>query len=189
MSEWTHRLQKVQAALSPREEEAIDHIPLLALKEERMSFGKTHVGKTYMEVWTSSPEWSKWFLQHYESSKKLSHRKMIRFIKLMIEETETHGEGVQQSPVPPASHATPKVMMTRPKAKAMPMTSSHPGESTAVETPWVPSEEQSEIHALQARMGNLENALHQILQHLVPEPVETFPTMPIDEEWNDPWNN
>ena len=79
--------------------------------------------------------------------------------------------------------------MTRPKAKAMPMTSGHPGESTGVETPWVPSEEQSEIHALQARMGNLENALHQILQHLVPEPVENFPTMPIDEEWNDPWNN
>ncbi|CAL1168143.1 unnamed protein product [Cladocopium goreaui] len=104
----------------PSPEEAIDHIPLSALKEERMSFGKTHVGKTYMEVWMSSPEWTKWFLQHYESSKKLSHRKMIRFIKLMIEET--------------------------------------------------------------ARMGNLENALHQILQHLVPEPVETFPTMPIDEE-------
>jgi len=43
-------------------------------------------------------------------------------------------------------------------------------------------------------MGLMENALHQILAHLAPAPMmtnptpELFPTMPIEEEWNDPWN-
>lgn len=189
MSDWTQRLQKVQAAQPPMEEEAIDHIPLSVLKEEKMSFGKTHVGKTFLDVWNSSPEWTKWFLQHYQSSSKLPHRKMIRFIKLMIEETESQGDEIQQAPVPHSTQAAPKTMMIRPKAKPMPMTPNPTGEQPTVDTPWVPSEEQTEIQILQARMGGLESALHQILQHLVPEPVETFPTMPIDEEWNDPWNN
>ena len=187
MSDWAARLQKVQASNPTEEVESIDHLTLDMLKTEKMSFGKAHLGRPYIEVWHSSPEWTKWFFQHYQNSNKLAHRKMIRFIKMMIEETESHGDVPQQAPISPMMHATPKTMIGRPKAKAMPATSTSiemPAEATG--TPWTETEDPHNLHV---RMLNLENALHQIIEHLTPTPTETFPVMPIEEEWNDPWNN
>ena len=186
MSDWTARLQKLQAAAPAEEVENIDHLTLEMLKMEKMTFGKSHLGRPFIEVWNTSPEWTKWFLQHYQSSNKLAHRKMIRFIQMMIEETETQGGVSQQTPINPATHTSPKTMIGRPKAKSMPApsTSSEISPET-VGTPWM----EQDPHNLHVRMLNLEKALHQILEHLAPTPVENFPVMPIKEEWNDPWNN
>ena len=193
MSDWTQRLAKAQASLPQETPEEIDHLTVEELKMEVMSFGKTHVGRTYEEVWNSSPEWTQWFLQHYQKSGKLAHRKMIRYIKLKIESMEEDPIQGHQAPVM-QSHAAPKTMPLRPKAKAQPNpTMPSEGMEQMIEEPWVASEN-AQIMSLQERMGMKENALHQILTHLAPNPAmansspEIFPTMPIEEEWNDPWN-
>ena len=97
-------------------------------------------------------------------------------------------------PVMPKSHATPKTMPMRPKAKACPSNvMCCEGSEPRPEEPWIPTEE-SALQSLEERMGMMENALQQILVHLAPAatastgPPEAFPMMPIDEEWNDPWN-
>ena len=194
MSDWTQRLAKVQASLPQETPEEIDHLSIEELKLEVMTFGKTHLGRTYEDVWNSSPEWTQWFLQHYQKSSKLAHRKMIRYIKLKIEAMEENPTPGRQSPVLPKGHAAPKAMPLRTKAKAQPSTMMSPeGMEPPPEEPWVASEN-AQISSLQERMGLMENALHQILAHLAPAPMmtnptpELFPTMPVEEEWNDPWN-
>ena len=99
MSDWSKRLQRVQAEMPSQEVESIDHLTLETLQSEKVRFGKAHQGKTYAEVWDSAPDWIKWFLGHYQESKDLEHRKMIKFIKLKIEAEETEGE----QPVPSTS--------------------------------------------------------------------------------------
>eukprot|EP00435_Cladocopium_sp_Y103_P045699 s1817_g13.t1 len=190
MSEWAQRLKKIQAAAPAEKEESIDHLTLEDLKVEKMSFGKAHIGRPFLEVWNTSPEWTQWFLQHYAGSSKLAHRKMIKFIKLMIEETENKLEDGQK-PVAPQSLTTPKTMGPQPKSKAMAAPSAAAeGPMSSNGTPWVNTEDPSSVHHLEARMLNMENALQQILNHLAPGPIETFPTMPIEEEWDDDiWNN
>ena len=194
MGDWVQRLAKIQTANPPEDQEDVSHMTLEELKGEMMSFGKTHRGKTFDQVWSSSPEWTQWFLQHYQNSTKVAHKKMVRFIKLKIEEMETQPEGMRQGPVMPQSHAMPKMMAGLPKAKARPVpTTEDEGIEPRPEEPWIPSEDNG-VQSLQVRMSMVENALQQILMHLAPDAsssnpnVEVFPTMPIEEEWNDPWN-
>ena len=194
MSDWTQRLAKVQASLPQEESEDVSHLTIEELKSEVMTFGKAHRGRTFEQVWNTSPEWTQWFLQHYQNSGKTSHKKMVRYIKLKIEEVETNPEIGRQNPVMPKSHAAPKAMISRPKAKAQPGPQmAHAGSEPRPDEPWMPSED-ANVQNLQERMGMVENALQQILMHLAPTPVpdpgniEVFPTMPIEEEWNDPWN-
>lgn len=59
-------------------------------------------GRLRKYAWSSAPDWIRWFLQDYEQSRSLEHRKMIRYIKLKIESLETE-EGGQQMPVHPTA--------------------------------------------------------------------------------------
>jgi hypothetical protein len=76
MSDWSQRLQKIQANNPADEVESIDHLTLEDLKTEKITFGKTLTGRSYLEVWNTSPH------THYSASNKTAHRKMIMFIKL-----------------------------------------------------------------------------------------------------------
>ena len=65
-----------------------------------------------------------------------------------------------------------------------------------IETPWIKNDAVNQrMDQFQERMGNLENALHQILMHLTPEipahhPGTTeVPVIPLDTEFDDPWNS
>lgn len=87
---------------------------------------------------------------------------MIRYIKLKIESLETE-EGGQQMLVHPTAKPAPKALLAKAK--------SHPacGPAMEPEAPWI---EDGAVNArmeqIRERMGNLENALHQILIHLTP---------------------
>ena len=115
MSNWTQRLSRVQASVvNASELEPIGHLSLAELKATPMTFGKAHLGKTYEEIWVSEPQWIKWLMGHYSTSSKTDHRKMIRFIQLKMEESET------EAPQPSAK-SLPKAMATRPKSQAAPV--------------------------------------------------------------------
>eukprot|EP00435_Cladocopium_sp_Y103_P012015 s1763_g3.t1 len=191
MSGWSNRLAKVQSNLvKPAPEEPIGHLTLAMLKEEPVTFGKAHLGKTHEEVWTSSPEWIKWFLGHYASSGKLEHRKMIRFIQLKIEESE----------VEPSAKSLAKSLGAKPKAQSAPspeiLLPEEPGlESFELmsDAPWVAaSGTREDIQALQARMLSLEEAMRgmiTMMQSAMPMHPASTTTGSATAEWDDPWNN
>ena len=100
--------------MSASELERIGHLSLAELKATPMTFGKTHLGKTYDEIWVSDPQWIKWFMGHYSNSGKTDHRKMIRFIQMKIEESEA------ETPQPSAK-SLPKALAARPKSQVAPV--------------------------------------------------------------------
>ena len=107
MSDLVHRLQRIQPTLPTPETESVDHLSLDELKVETVKFGKSHMGKTYTEVWETSQDWVQRFLGHYQSSKNAEHKKVIRLIKLKIEEAEAQGEGSTQAPIQAKKAALP----------------------------------------------------------------------------------
>ena len=117
MSDWVARLQRVQANMPREEAEEIPDVSLADLKVEKMTFGKTHMGRTYEEIWLGYPEWMTWFYQHYRMSTKAAHRRVILFIEKMVEETEAQQSSSAQTPVQPKTQATPKIMTLMPKSK------------------------------------------------------------------------
>ena len=161
MSDWSQRLQKIQANNPADEVESIDHLTLEDLKMEKM----THTGRSYLEVWNTSLH------THYSASNKTAHRKMIMFIKLS------------------RLQWLPRAMLPRRALPCAPRPKPCQWWQRAPRAQWRIHGWRPTIQHLQARMLNMENVLQQILQHLVPNPAEPFPTMPIDEEWNDPRNN
>ena len=108
MSDWSKRLQRLQAEMPKAETETVDHLSLEALQNEKVKFGKAHQGKTYAELWDTAQEWVRWFLTHYQDSSNVEHKKVIRFIKLKIEEGENPEGGTPQMPVRPRPKAAPK---------------------------------------------------------------------------------
>ena len=124
---------------------------------------------------------------------------MIKYIQLKIEEAESNPASLQ-APLRPVAMAQAKVMMAKAKARPAAIERSEVNmeilESMEPEVPWPSTEEsQQMIHGLNVRMVNLENALHQILEHLSPPsttagtmPAESLPIIPSVEEWDDPWN-
>ena len=186
MSDWAKRLQRLQADMPAAETESVDHLSLEVLQNEKVKFGKAHLGKSYAELWETAQEWIKWFLVHYQGSSNVEHKKVIRYIKLKIEEGEAQGTSTTQLPVRPKAKAAPKSLITVRREGPPP----HP--DAAPEEPWINQEE----NALEARMTNLENALHQILMHLTPSIPSTIgsatmsedlPELPLASEWEDPW--
>eukprot|EP00435_Cladocopium_sp_Y103_P017750 s3593_g4.t1 len=193
-SDENHQAAANQVRESPEE---IPQVSLAELKEEKLTFGKTHVGRTYEEIWSGYPEWIRWFYQHYKQSNKAAHRRVILYIEKKVEELENLDAQPSQGPVLPKSHAAPKMMPMQPKAKAMPVMNTA-AESMAMgdpEIPWPASEDRMMVHGLSQRVLNMENALQQILHHIAPPhvPPTTTSTVavstPISEEWEeDPWN-
>eukprot|EP00435_Cladocopium_sp_Y103_P060413 s77_g22.t1 len=194
MSDWTRRLSKVQANVAtPVEEEPIGHLSLQDLKAMPMSFGKAHVGKSFLEIWQTEPGWIKWFLGHYASSSKTEHRKMIRFIHLMIEESE------KETPQPSAKSLA-RVLPAKPKSVAAPVIPQEMSEEPGLEmfemmseAPWVAaSENREEIQALQSRMLSLEATMQQMLSMMQAAMPMTRPSTSSPPEtaaeWENPWD-
>ena len=205
MSEWTKRLQKVQNEMEKPELESVEHLTLADLQNEPVTFGKAHLGKTHEEVWLTAPDWTKWFLGHYHGSQNLAHRRMIKFIKLKIEQVESGGVSTPSTVPKAKAKGMAKSLAARHKSAALnnqgPVT---PGETEPIQCdliepmPWVPEDRQhEEIQDLQNRLGSLETAMHQIIHllsqdRLNPSTVDQFPdlsdTHEHDEAWSDVWN-
>eukprot|EP00435_Cladocopium_sp_Y103_P027404 s2013_g6.t1 len=201
MSDWTQRLQRLQADLPPKELESIEHLTLEMLKAETVKFGKAHQGKTYEMVWETAPDWIRWFLQHYDKSGDTEHRKVIKFIKMKIQEAE--GSGTHQMPMMPKAKATPKSLAATAKIRPAPQPEMMHQQETmdTVTEPWIETEGSSQMMQMEQRMVNLENALHQILVHLTPAATPANPSTAMPAElsvastvsnydWEtDIWNN
>ena len=53
---------------NPEGLEAFQQLSLAEMAETRVTFGKTHVGKTYEELWNQEKGWIKWFCKTYQDS-------------------------------------------------------------------------------------------------------------------------
>ncbi|CAL1136285.1 unnamed protein product [Cladocopium goreaui] len=143
--------------------------------QQTVTFGKTHVGKTYLEMYHNEPKWMKWFLRTYETSQKLDHLKLRHFVQIMVEQEEK-GETPPTMTLTEPSLQMP--MFARAKARPRDQASSHrPHEEMTLHQEMEPDadewslasmnpESNEMITALQARMGHMENAMTEILNHI-----------------------
>jgi hypothetical protein len=69
-----------------------------------VTFGKSHVGKKFLEVWHQEPRWLQWVLKTYEGSSKLDHLKLFHFVQVMLEQEES---GLTPQ-IDPKNNAKPK---------------------------------------------------------------------------------
>ena len=166
------RLMKV----SPGQEtagslEVFKGMSLEEMDQYPVTFGKTHLGKAYIEIWTSQVKWLQWFTKTYEGSTKTEHLKLLHYTTLMIERAELEGEkDAQQMPMIKAK--------AKAKSKTMPMQVRLPESDPEDDDVWLAAEMASQpsyavdpvmqenVNALQGRMTHMENALGEILSHL-----------------------
>ena len=204
MNTWSQRLSKAQALIPAPDQEALDALTLIDIKDTPVTFGKTHLGKTHEEVWLSDLEWVKWFMSHYQKSTRTEHRRMIKFIQLKVEESEAGGATNPQACAKPKG--LPKSLAA--KAKSMPSPSTHwqlavEPEIEAFEMmteglmlPHPDTTELAEnVHGLQERMLNLENAMQHmiaLMSQSATHQMQTNHAMTTPEtaqvEFDDPWN-
>ena len=172
----------------------LSHLTLTELKTEVVSFGQKHQGHTFEKAWEDQG-WISFMVTKYGNSKVLSHRRLIRFVELMVEKHERTNTQVPLLP-PPDSLAGGYAMIeeisgrrsTRAKAKAMPV----PSGATAAEpldydedlafemfnqgtTATTPLHQDPEFTALQDRILNMENALGRVIQHLENQVEKNIP--------------
>ena len=140
--------------------EEMGHVPI--------TFGKAHVGKSFMEIWTLEKKWLMWFIRTYQTSTKPEHMKLVIYTERMVEQAEQESQSSHRQM--PVTQPRPK-----PKAKTQALTPVEtPVPEVINEEPWMesdliyvpPSVHQEEINQLQSRMANLEGALHEILSHI-----------------------
>jgi hypothetical protein len=159
--------------------ESLEHLRLEDLAGETISFGQKHQGRSYLEAWEDQ-EWVQFMINRYQGSTKESHRRFLRFVELKIEQLEQ-----AQHVVPPRQHLSGQ---NRPKAQAKPMAKSlatpislqdgiddWDEESEMfipVTTTYVQGQTSEEVHALQTRMLNMENALTRVIQHIEEQAVQ-----------------
>eukprot|EP00435_Cladocopium_sp_Y103_P028930 s892_g7.t1 len=128
---------------------------LSELMEEKMDFGRAHLGKTYAEM-IPQVKYLQWFSENYKHSRKPCHVKLLRFIQLWVEDKE-------------AKNVTSTPMMPKAKAKSPP--SAHHVQidlESEDEELWdqVPSDNTMELMEMRDRMGQMETILQEVLGHL-----------------------
>lgn len=64
--------------------------------ETKVMFGKTHIGRTFAEVWNEEKTWAKWFTKAYADSQKPEHQKFLMYVEKMV----TEHEQIHQLPPP-----------------------------------------------------------------------------------------
>ena len=164
----------------------LSHLTLADLKSEVVTFGTKHQGDSYEKAWEDQG-WISFMITKYGNSKVLAHRRLIRYVELMVEKHEQTNKSVPLLPLPEALAGGYAMIeetfghrSIRPKAKAMNMAPS--GASAAVPldhdeesefemynqgtTETTPFHQEPEFTALQDRMLNLENALGRVIKHL-----------------------
>ena len=146
-------------------------MPWEAMCNQQIDFGKAHLGKTYLTAWHQEPSWVRWVVKTYEGSQKIEHQKFLVFVELMVQMEE-------QGAIPTSIEiSTPHHVEQQPlsaKAKARPKSQPAPVDTVSqlsegdveewIEMPC--NETNMMINALQARMGFLENAMTEVLNHI-----------------------
>jgi hypothetical protein len=146
-------------------------MPWEVMCNQKVDFGKAHLGKSYLTTWHQEPSWVRWVVKTYEGSQKIEHQKFMVFVELMVQMEE-------QGAIPTSIEINTSPHMEQPpviaKAKARPKSQpqqadlfTHLSEEDVEEWMEMPPNENTEmINALQARMGFLENAMTEVLNHI-----------------------
>lgn len=160
-------------------------LTLEELAKEKVSFGQKHMGDTYETAWEDQ-QWINFMVSKYGSSKVLSHRRLIRYVELKVEEHEKTQQVIPLLPPRESQAGYTDVTeghsgnrFTQPKAKARPVVMSREppipldGEdelefemynSGIMDQP--PLSQDPDFLAMQQRMLNMEDALTKVIRHL-----------------------
>ena len=161
----------------------LSQLTLSELKTEVVSFGQKHAGETFETAWEDQ-SWINFMVAKYGTSKVLSHRRLIRFVELMVEQHERTSTRVPVLP-PPESVAGGYALIgelsgrrsIRAKAKAMSTVPSGVTEPIPLDqdeeqefemfnqgtTATTPLHQDPDFTALQDRILNMENALGRVI--------------------------
>eukprot|EP00435_Cladocopium_sp_Y103_P014769 s1455_g3.t1 len=151
-------------------------LPWDAMCNTKIDFGKAHMGKTYLTVWHTEPGWVRWVVKTYEGSQKAEHQKFLTFVELMIEMEEKGATptSINVETIPDQMPIHAAKAKCKPKSRPAPVNEDllvHLDEADVEEWMEMPSDENTEmITALQARMGFLENAMTEVLNHIRQSP-------------------
>lgn len=145
------------------------------MHKQKITFGKAHHGKTYHEVWTTEKQWTKFMLKRYQQTTKVEHLMYFHYVELMVErqeletgllsdeETELRYDiGNQSHSQQPKSKAAPK---PKPRVRRPEIHELNEDEFAEEEATWTVTTN-DEVTALQHRMGAIEEALTEVVQHL-----------------------
>ena len=88
-------------------------LDLESMGQIQMTFGKTHVGRAYAEMWDQEKSWINWFTKMYAESTKIEHRKMLTYVEKRVEVIET-----QQPEIMSATTSAQNVIWPKSKAPA-----------------------------------------------------------------------
>ena len=146
--------------LSIKESEDTNVIPSIMamtwkeLQDEKIEFGKAHIGKRYLDM-TTETKYMAWFTENYQHSRKPVHVKFMRFIQLWLDN--------QEKAEPAAKSILPKA-----KAKHPPMETHAPIELDSDDEVWaqLSTENNVEMAEMRSRMGQMEIVLQEVLEHL-----------------------
>ena len=172
------RLDRVLAQGSTDSVETFRQLSLEEMGGHKVTFGKSHIGKTYAEMWQTEKGWIRWFSKTYGDSQKDEHRKMLAYVEAMIAQ---HEEIYEMAPLQEnAQEVIRPHPKTQPKSKAAPapmMMTATTEIMTEMDDPWdvmdlqtqaaiMHSPQQEMIDALQSRVLNMENVMGEILNHV-----------------------
>jgi hypothetical protein len=193
MASLINRLKSLQEE-TPVELPDLSALTLAQLAKVKVSFGQKHMGDTYEKAWEDQ-QWINFMVSKYGSSKVLTHRRLIRFVELKVEE---HEQAQKAIPVMPprdslagytdetSDHSGNRYIL--PKAKAQPA-----ARYARYTGPPVPVEEEEEqefemyntgimdppplsqdpdFQAVQQRLLNMEDALTKVIRHLEDRAVD-----------------
>ena len=162
------RLRRVSLD-SEDDETALEQIKAMSYEElsgKCVDFGKAHLGKSYLDM-TKNPRYMSWFAETYAQSRKIHHVRFLRFIQLHVEKLEA--EKNVQAPVTTRSKAMAKPRACPEEALRTFWDLDEEDEMGMTEASWaaIPDVGPSPvIGEMQHRMGEMENAIQQILSML-----------------------
>lgn len=170
--------QRLRQAVGPPEafQEDLSGWTLEMLRNETVTFGNKNVNRTYEDVWNHDQQWVGFMVSRYQTSQKAEHRKFMRYVELKVEEIENNQA---QRPVLRNNRGGPSMAMQS-KAKAKPKARGYQSPPTIEGLDLSGDEDDTELGfdqsymeimnpemgALQERMGFMETALQQIMQHM-----------------------
>lgn len=160
--------------------EVIQWMALSDLRQERIAFGTAKKGLLFSEAFKDH-SWTDWFVANYEKSKKVAHRKFVRFVELTLDEEmqkDPKNQSKEKSTAPEVM--VPKPKMTATKSKAAPSKTDDAASWTQVDQ--VESEPdldfavdhleeevcmmRAENREVNARLTGLEQVMQEVITHL-----------------------
>lgn len=151
--------------------EEIMQLSFEELKHQKINFGKTHVGRTYLDMLTE-PKYLTWFSRYYKDSQNVKHFKFLRFLQLHVEHQEVAKSSTSAKSAPKSkAKVNPYVAESLPYMEELRVPDGHPMPQEEEEFPsWeaihLDEANHVEMQELKDRMSNLEMMLSQVVEHL-----------------------